>query len=107
MPDYRLTDAHTGDSLSLRGRYHGTVTLVNIWATWCVPCRTEMPAMQRAYEALKDQGFRIAAVSIDEDADDAVNRFTESFGLTFEFSTIEAPTSRRSIRRRAFPKASW
>jgi peroxiredoxin len=84
MPDYRLTDAHTGDSLTLRGRYHGSVTLVNIWATWCVPCRTEMPAMQRAYEALKDKGFHIAAVSIDEDADDAVNQFTESLGLTFD-----------------------
>lgn len=84
MPDYRLTDAHTGDSLSLRERYKGTVTLVNIWATWCVPCRTEMPSMQQAYEALKDKGFHIAAVSIDEDADDTVNEFTASLGLTFD-----------------------
>ena len=84
MPDYRLTDARTGDSLSLRERYGGSVTLINIWATWCVPCRTEMPAMQQSYEALKDRGFRIAAVSVDEEPDDAVNAFAESYGITFD-----------------------
>jgi cytochrome c biogenesis protein CcmG/thiol:disulfide interchange protein DsbE len=83
-PDYRLIDSRTGDSLSLREQYRGTVTLVNIWATWCVPCRTEMPSMQRAYEALKDSGFRIAAVSVDEGSDDEVNAFAESYGLSFD-----------------------
>jgi peroxiredoxin len=84
MPDYALTDSRTGDSLKLREHYKGAVTLVNIWATWCVPCRTEMPSMQKAYEALKDQGFRIAAVSVDEESDDVVNAFAESYGLTFD-----------------------
>lgn len=84
MPDYRLTDSRTGDSLSLRERYQGTVTLVNIWATWCVPCLTEMPSMQKAYEALGGSGFRIAAVSVDEAADDEVNEFVEKLGLTFD-----------------------
>ena len=84
MPDYTVTDSRTGDSLSLREHYKGTVTLVNIWATWCIPCRTEMPAMQKVYEALKDDGFRIAAVSVDEDTDDVVNGFAESYQLTFD-----------------------
>ncbi len=84
MPDYRLTDSRTGDSLSLRERYRGSVTLVNIWATWCLPCRTEMPSMQQVYEALRDDGFRIAAVSVDDDSDDVVNAFAESYGLTFD-----------------------
>lgn len=84
MPDYELTDSRTGDSLSLRAHYRGSVTLVNIWATWCVPCRTEMPSMQRVYEDLKDEGFRIAAVSVDDDSDDVVNGFAESYGLTFD-----------------------
>ena len=84
MPDFELTDSRTGDSLSLRVEYKGKVTLVNIWATWCVPCRTEMPAMQQVHESLKDQGFRIAAVSIDEESDDVVNAFAESYGLTFD-----------------------
>jgi peroxiredoxin len=84
MPDYRLTDSRTGDSLGLRESYRGSVTLINIWATWCVPCRTEMPSMQQVYEGLKDEGFRIAAVSVDEESDDVVNGFAESYGLTFD-----------------------
>ena len=84
MPDYEVNDSRTGDSLSLREHYKGTVTLVNIWATWCIPCRTEMPAMQRIYDELKDEGFRIAAVSVDDDTDDVVNAFAESYQLTFD-----------------------
>ncbi|HEV8123016.1 MAG TPA: TlpA disulfide reductase family protein [Gemmatimonadales bacterium] len=80
MPDFRVTDPHTRDTLSLREHYKGSVTLVNIWATWCVPCRTEMPAMEQVYREYKDRGFRIAAVSVDEAADDAVNQFTENMG---------------------------
>jgi cytochrome c biogenesis protein CcmG, thiol:disulfide interchange protein DsbE len=84
MPDYDLTDSRTGDSLSLREHYKGSVTLVNIWATWCVPCRTEMPTMQKVYDALKADGFRIAAESVDDDTDDVVNGFAESYQLTFD-----------------------
>jgi cytochrome c biogenesis protein CcmG/thiol:disulfide interchange protein DsbE len=84
MPDFMVSDPHTRDSVSLKARYHGSVTLVNIWATWCVPCRTEMPAMEEVYQAYKDRGFRIAAVSIDEAADDVVNQFTEELGVTFD-----------------------
>lgn len=84
MPDYTVTDPHTRDSISLRDRYKGSVTLVNIWATWCVPCLTEMPAMEEVYRTYKDRGFRIAAVSVDEGADDEVNEFTSNLGLTFD-----------------------
>lgn len=84
MPDFVVRDSHTGDTLSLRQAYGGSVTLVNIWATWCIPCRTEMPAMEQVYQAYRDQGFRIAAVSIDEDTDDVVNQFAERLGVTFD-----------------------
>ena len=62
----------------------GSVTLVIIWETWCIPCRTEMPAMQHVYEELKGQGFRSAAVSVDDDTDDVVNAFAASYQLTFD-----------------------
>lgn len=84
MPDFRLADAHTGDSLGLRERYRGSVTLVNIWATWCTPCRIEMPSMQRAFDSLRNRGFRIAAVSIDEDDPARVTEWTTEMGLTFD-----------------------
>jgi cytochrome c biogenesis protein CcmG, thiol:disulfide interchange protein DsbE len=83
-PDYRAVDLATGDTVSLRERYAGHVTLVNIWATWCIPCRTEMPSMQQAYAALKNRGFRIAAVSIDETGPEGVQQFAREMGLTFD-----------------------
>lgn len=83
-PDFRALNLASGDSVSLRDAYGGQVTLVNIWATWCVPCRTEMPAMQALYAQLKDYGFRIAAVSIDEGSVEDVKSFGQEFGITFD-----------------------
>jgi cytochrome c biogenesis protein CcmG/thiol:disulfide interchange protein DsbE len=83
-PDFRAVDLATGDSVSLRERYRGAVTLVNIWATWCVPCRVEMPAMEQMYQDLAPQGFRIAAISIDEGSPEDVRAFGHELGLTFD-----------------------
>jgi cytochrome c biogenesis protein CcmG/thiol:disulfide interchange protein DsbE len=83
-PDFRAVDLATGDSVSLRERYRGAVTLVNIWATWCVPCRVEMPAMEQMYQDLAPQGFRIAAISIDEGSPEDVRAFGQELGLTFD-----------------------
>jgi peroxiredoxin len=82
-PEFRALDINSGDSVSLSD-YRGRVTLVNIWATWCGPCRAEMPSMQQAYSQLKDRGFAIAAVSIDEASIDDVKAFQREFGLTFD-----------------------
>ena len=79
-----VLDVATGDTISFKEKYGGQVTLVNIWATWCPPCREEMPAMQKLYDALKDKGFRIAAVSIDEGSVKDVTAFTQRLGLTFD-----------------------
>ena len=83
-PEFHAVDLATGDSVSLRERYRGKVTLVNIWATWCVPCRVEMPAMQQLYDSLAPRGFVIAAVSIDEGSPDDVRAFGREFDLSFD-----------------------
>jgi thiol-disulfide isomerase/thioredoxin len=83
-PNYKTMDLATGDSVGIRAHYKGHVTLVNIWATWCVPCRVEMPAMQRLYDSLSPRGFRIAAVSIDQEGPDVVRDFASSLKLTFD-----------------------
>jgi peroxiredoxin len=83
-PDFRAMDLGTGDSVSLRDKYRGRVTLVNIWATWCVPCKIEMPAMEKLYESLAPRGFAIAAVSIDEGPPEDVRRFGRDLGVTFD-----------------------
>jgi cytochrome c biogenesis protein CcmG, thiol:disulfide interchange protein DsbE len=83
-PDFRAIDLATGDSVSFREHYKGAVTLVNIWATWCLPCRVEMPAMERVYRELAPRGFKIAAVSIDEGSPDDVRAFGRDHDLSFD-----------------------
>jgi len=83
-PDFRAINLATGDSVSFREHYQGAVTLVNIWATWCLPCRVEMPAMERVYQELAPRGFKIAAVSIDEGSPDDVRAFSQGLDLSFD-----------------------
>jgi peroxiredoxin len=63
--------------------YKGKVVLVNIWATWCSPCVTEMPSMEKLYQKFKGENFEILAVSIDEPGLKAVAPFMKKSGLTF------------------------
>jgi cytochrome c biogenesis protein CcmG/thiol:disulfide interchange protein DsbE len=62
-PDFSAF-ALNGDSRSLED-YQGKVLLVNIWATWCPPCKEEMPSLQRLYQDIGNDGFEIVAISID------------------------------------------
>jgi cytochrome c biogenesis protein CcmG/thiol:disulfide interchange protein DsbE len=83
-PDFHAIDLATGDSVSLRERYRGAVTLLNVWATWCEPCKIEMPAMEKLYQSLAPRGFKIAAVSIDEGRPEEVQGFGRELGLSFD-----------------------
>jgi cytochrome c biogenesis protein CcmG/thiol:disulfide interchange protein DsbE len=83
-PDFTATDLATGKVVSLRASYRGTVTLVNIWATWCDPCRQEIPAMDSLYRSLASRGFRIAAVSIDKGSPAPVKKFAAQYGISFD-----------------------
>ncbi|HEY4319762.1 MAG TPA: TlpA disulfide reductase family protein [Gemmatimonadales bacterium] len=83
-PAFTLPDVRTGDSVSLEQRYRGHVTLVNIWATWCIPCGEEMPSMQRLYDAYRDRGFRVVATSIDQGDPSGVLQYANRHNLTFD-----------------------
>ena len=78
--DFRLTDLE-GKSQSL-GQYRGKIVLVNFWATWCKPCTTEMPAMQTAYEKLREKNFVVLAINELED-DAKVREHIKQYGHTF------------------------
>jgi peroxiredoxin len=82
-PNFKAIDLATRDSVSLED-YRGSVTLVNIWATWCVPCREEMPSMQRLFDSVGTRGFRIAAISIDEGSSEDVVAFARELDLSFD-----------------------
>ena len=71
-----------GKDVDLRA-YKGKVVFLNIWATWCPPCRDEMPSMERLYRELKGQDFEILAVSLDKDGAKAVAPFVEKNRLSF------------------------
>ncbi|MBA2292090.1 MAG: TlpA family protein disulfide reductase [Gemmatimonadales bacterium] len=83
-PDFTATDLHTGTMKSLHADYRGSVTLVNVWATWCEPCKREIPALDSLYRALGPSGLRIAAVSIDRGDSVPVRKFMDDFGVTFD-----------------------
>ena len=65
--------------------YRGDVVLVNIWATWCAPCRIEMPSIQALHEGYGPRGLKIVAVSIDERGQsEAIREFAKEYNLTFD-----------------------
>lgn len=61
--------------------FKGKIVLLNIWATWCIPCRKEMPALDRLQKKLGSSDFTVVALSIDRDGLDAVRRFFKLFRL--------------------------
>ena len=62
--------------------YQGQVLLVNNWATWCPPCKAEMPSLQKFYEAHSGEGFMIVAINAGDDRA-PVKQFVNEYGLTF------------------------
>jgi peroxiredoxin len=82
-PQFSAIDL-AGEEVSLDD-YLGEVVLLNIWATWCGPCRVEMPPIQASYDRYKDQGFTVLAVSIDQGPrhEEKVGDFAEEYGLDF------------------------
>ena len=65
------------------GETRGSVVLLNFWATWCPPCRKEMPAMEQLYRAYKDRGLVVLAVSQDQAPLATVRSFVEELKLSF------------------------
>ena len=62
--------------------YRGKVVFLNFWATWCGPCRFEMPSMETLYQRFKAKGLVIVAVNLQEDRN-SVQRFVDEYGLSF------------------------
>ncbi|HET9066412.1 MAG TPA: TlpA disulfide reductase family protein [Gemmatimonadales bacterium] len=104
-PDARVLDLATGDTISLTARYGGGVTLVNIWATWCLPCKEEIPALDSLYRALGPQGLRIAAVSIDTRKSSEVRDWIAPFGVGFDVLQDPSGEIQRIYRTTGVPES--
>jgi cytochrome c-type biogenesis protein len=82
-PDYRAVTLD-GDSVSL-ARSRGRVTLLNVWATWCHPCREEIPVLQALHERFQPRGFDLIGVSVDGRGEEAtIREFARDFGMTYD-----------------------
>lgn len=79
VPELSFVDGE-GRELSLAG-FRGRTILLNIWATWCVPCRKEMPALDRLQGKLGGPGFEVVPLSIDHEGLPAVEAFYRELGL--------------------------
>ena len=65
--------------------YRGKVVIVNIWATYCIPCRTEMPSLEHVWREMSPKGLVVIGVSIDDPGlEQPIRDFTKQYGLTFE-----------------------
>ncbi|MDH3256969.1 MAG: TlpA family protein disulfide reductase [Nitrospinota bacterium] len=63
--------------------HKGKVVILNLWATWCGPCRVEMPGMENLYRRYRSEGLEILAVSLDKGSSDKVQTFADEYQLSF------------------------
>jgi len=111
-PAFESTDLRTGRPATLAD-YRGKVVLVNVWATWCSPCRVEMPSMERLYQKFAGTDFRIVAVSVDGDlfhpedsqAPTGIMAFANGMGLTFDILHDPSGGIRRTYQTTGVPES--
>ena len=83
-PDFEAIALEDGETVSLAD-FRGSTVLVNLWATWCAPCRFETPYLQSVYEEYQGRGLKIAGVSVDSQGSlDAVEQFLADNGVTYD-----------------------
>jgi cytochrome c biogenesis protein CcmG, thiol:disulfide interchange protein DsbE len=103
-PDINLKTP-TGEVIKLSD-LRGQAVLINLWATWCPPCRAEMPAIQKLYEEYQDQGFTVLAINMTfQDDPLAVVPFMLENGLTFPLLLDETGQAAASYELRSLPSS--
>ena len=103
-PDFSLptTDGKTIRLSDLRGQ----AVLINLWATWCPPCRAEMPAIEKVYNEYKDEGLVVLAINMTyQDDASAVMPFIQEHGLTFPILLDESAVVGRAYQLRSLPSS--
>ena len=85
--------------------YEGKVVLLNVWATWCEPCRVEMPSIERLHREFASQGLAVVAISIDDPgAEQRIRDFVKELGLTFEVLHDPGQVTTRTYQVTGYPE---
>lgn len=85
--------------------YRGKVVLLNVWATWCEPCKVEMPSIERLHREFGPQGLAVVAVSVDDAEMDAhIREFATELGITFEILHDPTRTTSTNYQITGYPE---
>ena len=89
FPNFPFRNLDSGKVVTLE-QFRGKPVLITFWASWCGPCRVELPELQRLHEELGDKGFVLLAVNVDSSAS-AARRFLELYKLQIPVYRMEQP----------------
>ena len=80
-PSFKLRNIK-GNYESLES-YRGEVVVLNFWATWCAPCRIEMPSFEKLYRRYRSEGVTVLAITLDKNSENKIKSFVDEYGLSF------------------------
>ena len=103
-PEFQLASLD-GEEKKL-GDFRGQVIVLNFWATWCPPCREEMPALQKVYRDMHEHGVIVVGVNLGEPAS-RVREFVDEFGVEFPILLDHHGEVAQEYRVRALPVTFW
>jgi peroxiredoxin len=103
-PDFKAVLLPSGKPATIED-YRGKVVLLNIWATWCPPCKIEMPSMERLHHKLAGTDFQLVAVSVDEEDSSVVMKFVKEMGLSFQILHNRDGTIRQIYQTTGVPES--
>jgi peroxiredoxin len=103
-PDFKARTLGSSATKSMAD-YKGKVVLLNVWATYCEPCKIEMPSLQKLQAMYGDKGLRIVAVETDHSvSDDSVKKFADTYGITFEVLRDTSGAIERAYQTTGIPE---
>jgi peroxiredoxin len=104
-PNFKAKDLASGATRTIAD-YRDKVVLLNVWATWCEPCKVEMPSMEELYRAYGPRGVHIVAVSIDDAVpEDSIRAYAKDLGLTFEILHDPTHQIERAYQTTGYPES--
>lgn len=104
-PGFAVKTLDEPPQMKTLSNYRGDVLLLNLWATYCIPCRTEMPSIEALHKDFGPKGLKVVAVSIDEAGfEDQIREFAREYALTFEILYDDSGAMQSIFRTAGVPE---